>query len=173
MADNPFAQFGITDPDAIAYLNRYPDVAAVVPQYGPNTAQLHYDKWGRAAGLQWGQDQAPAQAVQETPVSAGPSIYGNDPENWNAYREQARAGTEGINRMPFVFSGFPTIPRDEKAAMALFYPGASAAPAAQAPQNPLLAGPQMSEQEKINRMYQQRNGFAPGVGASYTPGGTR
>ncbi|ALN73543.1 hypothetical protein [Aureimonas sp. AU20] len=136
--DAYFAAKGITDPDAIAYLKRYPEVGAAVEQYGPNTAQIHYATFGKDAGWVWGREpeQPAAQPAQAPAAAAMPSMYGNGADNWDSYRKQAQAATQGINQMPFVFSDYGSIPTDDKAANALLYAGSATAPAV----NPLLAG---------------------------------
>ena len=153
--DAYFAAKGITDPDAIAYLKRYPEVGAAVELYGPETAQLHYATWGKDAGWKWGRDAdpAPAPAAATPAAPPPPSMYGNGAENWDSFRKQAQAATQGINQMPFVFSDYGAIPADNKAANALFF----SAPAI----NPLLSGITSAAQGTMIDPTTQILGIAP------------
>lgn len=145
--DAYFAAKGITDPDAIAYLKRYPEVGAAVEQYGPDTAQIHYATWGKDAGWKWGRDAdpAPAPAAASPATPPPPSMYGNGAENWDSFRKQAQAATQGTNQMPFVFSDYGAIPADNKAANALFFSAPAIAPAI----NPLMTTPAVTVQNGV------------------------
>lgn len=65
------------------------------------------------------QQPAPAPQQQRQDVPAQLPIY----DDWNAYRQMARAQTEGLNRMPFVFGDYQQIPTDPQSAFEMFYPG--------------------------------------------------
>jgi hypothetical protein len=66
--------------------------------------------------------QPQQQPTQPAPVAPTGNFYGNTPDAWSNYLQQARAQTEGLNRMPYVFSDYGSIPTDPTAANALFYP---------------------------------------------------
>jgi len=137
-----FAAAGITDPNDIAYIKRYSDVAAAVPTYGANTAKLHWQNFGHKEGRTWGVDAPVAAAAPAAPVAtpantALPASYGTDAASWDAYMQSARQATEGMNQMPFVYDDYGSVPIDNAAANALFYPQGSATTAAAS--NPLLA----------------------------------
>lgn len=76
-----------------------------------------------------GEQQAP-QAMARRPVqqeqvapeqpSDGKTIY----NSWDRFQDKGRAEVEGINRMPFVFSGYDTISLDPQKAMDQLYPAA-------------------------------------------------
>ena len=140
--DEYFAAAGVTDPEALAYLKRYPDVAAAVATYGPDTAQIHWQNFGQKEGRTWGAAAPVVAAAPTTPAAtpantALPASYGTDQNSWDAYMQSARQATEGMNQMPFVYSDYGSIPIDDKAVNALFYPQGSATMAAAS--NPLLA----------------------------------
>jgi hypothetical protein len=80
-------------------------------------------------------------------------MYGNGAENWDSFRKQAQAATQGINQMPFVFSDYGAIPADNKAANALFF----SAPAI----NPLLSGITSAAQGTMIDPTTQILGIAP------------
>jgi len=141
--DEYFAAAGVTDPEALAYLKRYPDVAAAVATYGPDTAQIHWQNFGQKEGRTWGAAAPVVAAAPTTPAAtpantALPASYGTDQNSWDAYIQSARQATEGMNQMPFVFSDYGNVPIDNTAATSMFYPQGSATGAAQS--NPLLAG---------------------------------
>jgi hypothetical protein len=63
----------------------------------------------------------PEEKQPEQPADpSGKTIY-ND---WDTYRNKARADVEGINRMPFTFSDYAGVALDKNDAMQQFYPGA-------------------------------------------------
>jgi hypothetical protein len=62
--------------------------------------------------------QAPQQQGPRPDVPAQLPIY----DDWDAYRQMARAQTEGLNRMPFVFADSQKVPTDKQDAFSMFYP---------------------------------------------------
>jgi len=55
-------------------------------------------------------------------------LFGNTPDAWASYRQNAQDSVAGIGRMPFLFSDYAGIPTDPQAAMAMFYQQKPAAP---------------------------------------------
>lgn len=136
---SPYAMWGITDPDEVAYLDAHPDVFAAMQTGQVVSPKAHYEQFGKAAGWTWGKPVATPAATPTTTataVSAPASMYGNAPENWASFIDQGRAASAGINQMPWVFSDYGSIPADDKAANALFYQAPAAVPTG----NPLLTG---------------------------------
>lgn len=128
----------MTDAESEAYLQRYPDVRALIPFYGANAARAHYDVYGKGEGRTWGAatptPAAPAAPVKTAATEPQPAMYDNDAASWDAYLKSARSAAEGINQMPGVFSDYGNVPIEDAAARALFYPQSSPATASQAPQ---------------------------------------
>lgn len=144
-----FQAAGITDPEDVAYLLRNPDVAAQVQHLGANTAKLHYQVAGQKEGRPWGLTASPAAAPADPAAEAAkkappalPASYGasNSADAWRAFMNQSRLATEGINRMPGVFSGYDKIPSDTGMINELFYPAAQQAQVQGGLQNALLMG---------------------------------
>lgn len=75
---------------------------------------------------QWVENpQQQAAAPQQAPQAPREDVPAQLPiyDDWNAYRQMARAQTEGLNRMPFVFGDYHQIPTNPQDAFEMFYPG--------------------------------------------------
>lgn len=119
------------DAESEAYLQRFPELRPLLTLYGPQGPRLHYENFGKNQGLTWGLN-APTQAGPATPpetVSTAPlpALYGNDAAGWDAWMNAGRRAAEGVNQMPGVFSDYGSLPTDDAAARALFYPGSAPA----------------------------------------------
>jgi hypothetical protein len=102
-----------------------------VSQYGLiPTDQVPYPGGDSAQGVwQWEEDRAPAPMAmaptEEAPQkkveapSDGRTIY-ND---WDFFQNQARQAVEGISRMPFTYSDYPSVATNKNDAINQFYPG--------------------------------------------------
>jgi hypothetical protein len=80
---------------------------------GQNKSQWIYQPQQQAAPQQAAPQQGP-----RPDVPAQLPIY----DDWDAYRNMARAQTEGLNRMPFVFADSQKIPTNQQDAFNMFYP---------------------------------------------------
>lgn len=130
------------DAESEAYLKRFPELRPLIAEFGAAGPRLHYENFGRNQGLTWGLDApvatTPAAPVETVATRPAAPMYGNDAAGWDAWMTAGRQAAEGVNEMPGVFSAYGTVPTDDKAANALFYPGST--PAAVPAANPLLSG---------------------------------
>lgn len=74
------------------------------PTYGNDPAM---QTWQWVADQPAPQQEAPQEPGQQQAIPARLPIYDNSPGGWDQYMDFARAETEGLNRMPFVYGVGP------------------------------------------------------------------